>query len=179
MTNKNLEPVIEIDFNWNYDLLWSEYERLQQGPQPNYEFLGDGKPRYNTLSGIKVYGSQDYREDTNSLLMQEAKRFCNHFGITDDILAQYLWLEKDFYLKWHIDDVTRCTSSVNVIMTDDPAPVSFREGDFKYKCAALDVMKEHSVTNNDTDRLLMRISFRNLSHYDLVKKYIRRKYVDV
>jgi hypothetical protein len=180
MIYEKMKPVVEIDFDWNFNLLWQEYKRLQLEPQPNYEFLVDGKPRHNTLQGIKVYGSQEYGEDTDSLLMQEAKRFCKHFGITDDILAQYLWLEKDFYLKWHIDDITRCTSSVNVIMTEDPAPVSFREGEFKYNCAALDVMKEHSVTNNKNQRVLMRISFRNLSHRDLVNNYIsKRKIVDV
>ena len=176
-----VDPVVDVDYEFDLDLLWQEYERMKNGPQPDYEFSKEGKTKKNTLSGLAVYGSQNHGEDTDSLLMQEAKRFCKHYGIEDSILAQYLWLDKGFFLDWHTDDATRCQSSVNVIMTEDPAPVEFRGGDFDYqgkfyyKCAALDVMKEHSVQNEDKERVLMRISFKNLSHYELVTNYLRKE----
>jgi hypothetical protein len=167
------KPVEEIEFDWDINLLWQEYERLKSGPQPDYKFSKDGKTTKNTLSGLKVFGSQEYNKDTSSLLMQEAKRFCNHYGITDDIFAQFMWVDKDFNLSWHIDDATKCRSSVNIILTDDAAPVTFREGNFYYKCAALDVMQEHAVFNKDKERILMRISFRTLTHDKLVNDYVR------
>lgn len=168
-------PVVDIDFDWNMDLLWQEYERMKSGPQPDYEFAKDGKTTKNTLDGLKVFGSQDYGVDTDSAVFKEAKRFCKHFNIEDDILVQYMWMDKNFDLSWHVDDATRCRSSVNVIMSDNPAPVSFREGDFFYKCAALDVMQEHSVSNDNNERVLMRISFRTLTHDKLVNDYVYTK----
>lgn len=150
------------------DLLWEEYTRMQNGQQPEYEF--DTNAEVGDLSKyMKVFGSQEIGEDTDSLIMQEAKRFCKHYDIDDDILVQYMWLAEDFKLAWHIDDATRCRSSVNTIMTNDPAPVTFREGSFYYKCAALDVMQEHCV-NNSTERVLMRISFSTLTHDKLGDK---------
>jgi len=165
------KPVVDIDYDFNMDLLWQEYERMKHGPQPDYEFSKDGKTTKNTLNGLAVYGTHDYGVDTDTLLMQEAKRFCRYFGIEDDILAQFMWIDKNFELSWHTDDATRCRSSVNVIMTNDPAPVTFREGDFYYKCAALDVMQEHAVFNRDKERILMRISFRNTRHKDLCQYF--------
>ncbi len=169
------KPVEEVEFDWNMDILWQQYNIMKDGPQPDYEFTKEGETTKNTLSGIKVFGSQEYGEDTDSLIMQEAKRFCKHYNIEDDILVQYMWIDKDFSLSWHVDDATRCRSSVNVIMTDDPAPVTFREGNFYYKCAALDVMQEHCVNNNSNERVLMRISFRTLAHDKLVNEHVHTK----
>ena len=165
------KPVVDVDYDFNMDLLWQEYHRMKNGQQPKSQFYSEGRIKTNTLDGFAVYGSQEQGEDMDSLLMQEAKRFCNYFGIEDDILAQFMWVDKDFELSWHIDDATRCKSSVNVIMTEDPAPVTFREGDFYYKCAALDVMQEHAVFNKDKERVLMRISFRTLTHSELCKYF--------
>lgn len=165
------KPVVNIDYSFNMDLLWDEYNRMKDGPQPDYEFSKEGKTKKNTLKGMAVYGSQDIGVDADTLLMDEARKFCSYFDIEDEIFAQFMWIDKDFNLSWHIDDATRCRSSVNVIMTDDPAPVSFREGDFYYKCAALDVMQEHSVTNKDKERILMRISFKNLTHDKLCQYF--------
>lgn len=176
----HVDPVFEIDYKFDMDVLWKEYHRFKNLPQPEYEFRAENKTKKNTLPGIAVYGSQNHGEDKDSLLMQEAKKFCKHYGIKDSILAQFLWLDKNFFLSWHKDDATRCQSSVNVIMTEDPSPVEFRggeydyQGKFYYKCAALDVMKEHSVQNDDRERILMRISFKDLSHADLVNNYLRK-----
>ena len=165
------KPVEEVEFDWNMDLLWNEYNQMKSGPQPDYQFSKDGEVRSNTLKGMAVYGTQEY--NTESALMQEARRFCKHYNIKDDIFAQFMWIDKDFKLSWHIDDATVCRSSVNVIMTPEPAPVTFREGNFYYKCAALDVMQEHCVNNNSNERVLMRISFKTLTHEKLVNEYIR------
>ena len=165
------KPVEEVEFDWNMDLLWNEYNQMKSGPQPDYQFSKDGEVRSNTLKGMAVYGTQEY--NTESALMQEARRFCEHYNIKDDIFAQFMWVDEDFKLSWHIDDATVCRSSVNVIMTPDSAPVTFREGNFYYKCAALDVMQEHCVNNNSNERVLMRISFKTLTHEKLVNEYIR------
>lgn len=164
------EAVVEVDYKFDDALLWQEYNRMKDLPQPEYKFKTAGVEQRKTVSGMGVYGTQEYNVD--SVLTQEARKFCKQFNIEDDIFAQFMWLDKDFTLPWHTDDATVCKSSLNYIMTDDPAPVEFGEGEFYYKCAALDVMREHRV-NNSSERVLMRISFRTLTHDRLVNEHLR------
>ena len=168
MTHSNL-PVTEFDYKFNDDVLWSEYNRLFNEEQPDYEFYKHGVKIKKKIVGFKVLGSQIYGENLDSPLLLEAKRFVDHFDIEDDYIALFLWMAKDFNLDWHTDDSEVCSSTVNYIMSDSPQPINFRDGKYDYKCAAIDVMKEHRVENGQDERVLFRVTFKNLTYDELVK----------
>lgn len=160
-------PIVEFEYPFNKELIMSEFRRLWELPDPHYEFYKNGERKVNTWSGLRVLGTQTYGEALDTPLLQEGKRFCEHYGITDDFIVLFMWMDKQFQLSWHIDDASVCKSSVNLVLSDNPVPVHFREGQFKYKCAVFDIMQEHAVFNDDEERLLMRISFKNLNHSEL------------
>jgi hypothetical protein len=162
------DPVIEIDYKFNKDLLMSEFKRLWDLPDPHFEFYKNGERKTNTWKGLRVLGTQTYGKDLDSQLMQEAKRFVDHYGITDDYIALIMWMDKGFELSWHIDDAKVCKSSVNFVLSEDAEPVQFRDGAYSYSTALFDIMQEHAVFNRDKERMLMRVSFKNLTHKDLV-----------
>lgn len=160
-------PVTEFIYNFNNDILWREYHRLKSLPDPAYNFYVYGKKQSHSTPGFRVLGSQTYGEDTTSDLINEARKFTNYFNIKDEYIALFLWMDKGFYLPWHVDDINGCQSNINYIMSSNPQPVEFRSGLYNYKLAALDVMKEHRVTNLEEERILMRISFKTLQYGEL------------
>lgn len=161
------KPVTEFEYQFDDELLWSEYYRLKNLPDPKYNFYVDGEEKSFTMPGFRVLGSQTYGEDTSSRLIKEAGRFVHHFGIEDEYIALFLWMDKGFYLPWHVDDIKGCQSNINYLMSPNPAPVEFRDGEYNYRLAALDVMRDHQVKNQDEERILMRISFKNLQYGEL------------
>lgn len=163
-----LKPVTEFEYNFNDDVLWSEYYRLKDLPDPKFNFYVDGEQKSYTIPGFRVLGSQTYGEDKDSALIKEAGRFVKHFGIDDEYIALFLWMDKNFHLPWHVDDVKGCQSNINYLMSPEPQPVEFRDGKYFYKLAALDVMQEHQVVNTTEERILMRISFKTLQYGELV-----------
>ena len=163
-----LKPVTEFSYTFDEDLLWNEYYRLKNEPEPKFNFYVDGKEKSYTIPGFRVLGSQTYGEDTDSRLIKEASKFVKHFNIEDEYIALFLWMDKGFHLPWHVDDVKGCQSNINYVMTPNPEPVEFRDGKYNYKLAALDVMQEHQVVNSTEERILMRISFKTLKYGELV-----------
>lgn len=163
-----LKPVTEFEYKFNDEVLWSEYYRLNNLPDPKFNFYVDGEQKSYTIPGFRVLGSQTYGEDTDSALIKEAGKFVTHFGIKDEYIALFLWMDKGFHLPWHVDDVKGCQSNVNYLLSSNPQPVEFRDSKYTYKLAALDVMREHQVLNSDEERILMRISFKTLQYGELV-----------
>lgn len=168
-----LSPVTKFDYKFDDELLWDEYRRLKDEIEPKFNFYVDGEEKSYTIPGFRVLGSQTYGEDTDSRLIKEAGKFVKHLGIDDEYIALFLWMDKGFHLPWHIDDVKGCRSNVNYLLSSIPQPVEFRDGKYEYKLAALDVMREHQVVNQDEERVLMRISFKTLEYGELVD-YISR-----
>lgn len=172
-----LKPVTEFKYNFNNEILWQEYTRLKEQPDPKYNFYVDGEEKSFTMPGFRVLGSQTYGEDTDSELIKQAGEFVKYFNIDDEYIALFLWMDKGFHLPWHVDDVNGCQSNINYVMSDNPEPVEFRDGKHKYKLAALDVMQEHQVCNSEHERIIMRISFKTLKYGELVDCISNRHYV--
>jgi len=63
------------------------------------------------------------------------------------------------FLDWHTDINTLC--SVNMVLSDDPAPISFRSGETYYRQALLNTTVPHAVRNGRTERILFKISIFN------------------
>lgn len=170
-----MKSVYNLDYKFNDDILWNEYERMcESNPDsPAYEYIRNGETISKQYTELKVLGSLVYGENSNSLMMLEGKKFCEYYDIDDDIVVKFMKMAGGFELGWHIDDLRVCKSSVNYIMSPDPAPIKFEDGEYTYKCAVLDITKKHSVYT-PIDRLLFRISFRTYT-FDKIVEHIKKK----
>lgn len=81
---------------------------------------------------------------------------------------RFYWLAANSCIPPHIDNETTC--SINFILNDNPAPVNFSKFSFVYTQCLLNTSVIHWVRNNDTDRLLFKISIFNESYADLSKR---------
>lgn len=79
---------------------------------------------------------------------------------------RFYWLEASTNLPLHVDNNTKC--SVNFILSDDPAPITFIDQEFYYTQAVINTTVWHSVTNGPVDRLLLKISIFNKSFEEVV-----------
>lgn len=69
---------------------------------------------------------------------------------------RFYWLEPFATIPQHIDNGTQC--SINLIVTENPAPINVDGVDYTYRQALLDTSLPHSVTNGDTERIMLKIS---------------------
>ena len=170
-----MKSVYNIDYQFDDNILWKEYNRMcDSNPNsPAYEYIRNGEMISKQYNELKVLGSLIYGEDADTLMMAEGKKFCKYYSIGDDIVVKFMKMTSGFELGWHIDDLRVCKSSVNYIMSPDPAPIKFEDGEYTYKCAVLDITKKHSVYT-PIDRLLFRISFRTYS-FEKIIEHIQKK----
>lgn len=81
---------------------------------------------------------------------------------------RFYWLKANSVLPEHVDNGTTC--SINFVLSDNPAPVTFGDKEYTYSMVLLNTSIPHSVTNGDTERLLFKISIMDESFEDLSKR---------
>lgn len=69
---------------------------------------------------------------------------------------RFYWLEPFATIPQHVDNGTQC--SINLILTENPAPITVEGVDHVYQQALLNTTLPHSVTNGDTERIMLKIS---------------------
>ena len=69
---------------------------------------------------------------------------------------RFYWLEPFATIPQHVDNGTQC--SINLIQTENPAPITVDGVDYTYRQALLDTTLPHSVKNGDTERIMLKIS---------------------
>jgi hypothetical protein len=69
---------------------------------------------------------------------------------------RFYWLEPFATIPQHVDNGTQC--SINLILTENPAPITIEGVDYTYQQALLNTTVPHSVTNGDTERIMLKIS---------------------
>ena len=73
----------------------------------------------------------------------------------------------------HVDPATEC--SVNIVLSDDYAPVIFEDyGEIHYECALFNTSLNHAVPKYSEERLLLKFSFLDTS-YDKVREMLNDK----
>jgi hypothetical protein len=82
------------------------------------------------------------------------EKIMSNFGI--DGKPRFYWTEPNSVIPEHVDNGTQC--SLNFILSDDPAPVTFFGEDYVYTQVLLNTTLPHSVTNGSTERILLKIS---------------------
>jgi hypothetical protein len=78
----------------------------------------------------------------------------------------------NYYLPMHIDNGTQC--SLNFLISDDLAPITFEDGEFFYHQCLLNTQVKHSVLNTQKERILLKFSIFDKSYNEVLKtlKYV-------
>lgn len=69
---------------------------------------------------------------------------------------RFYWLEPFATIPQHVDNGTQC--SINLIITENPAPITIEGVDYTYHQALLNTTLPHSVSNGETERIMLKIS---------------------
>ena len=144
----NFIKILDIEFD--IDRLLLEYEYIL----PNEKFYGDNR-------GSSLYWKVIRHEDMTSKYCKDlAESIKNKYNIAGRVDSRFYRLLANELLPFHTDRGTQC--SVNVILSDQPAPISFRIqnkiSNYHYKVALINTQLEHSVQNGSEDRILFKIS---------------------
>jgi len=77
-----------------------------------------------------------------------------------DVRPRYYILDKNATLKMHKDLGTLC--SINIILSDDPAPINIEGTNYYYNQALINTQALHGVTEpSQQDRILFKLSIMN------------------
>jgi hypothetical protein len=69
---------------------------------------------------------------------------------------RFYYLQPNAIIPEHKDNGTKC--SINIILTEHAAPITFGDKDYYYDTILLNTTLPHSVTNNEHERIMLKIS---------------------
>ena len=155
-TTLDNDYIFGFDFNFDKQKLLQQYEKNLQNSK---NFNDDGLP----VSIPKLQLQEDFEFDYAQELMV-------FFGITGE--AKYYTVKKDCDFDLHVDTLPQC--SINVLVSDNPAPVFIGGKNYMYQNCVLNVKKPHGVFTNDENRILFKISI--FEHtFEEVKQKVHNK----
>jgi hypothetical protein len=82
------------------------------------------------------------------------EKIISDFGVGGS--PRFYWLAPNSRLNTHVDNGTKC--SINLVLNDNPSPVTILNTDMVYTQALLNTSIPHSVTNGPEERVLLKIS---------------------
>ena len=97
---------------------------------------------------------------------QHIEQIMHDFEI--DGKPRFYWLEPYAEIPEHIDNGTQC--SVNLILTDTPAPITIQGAEFMYQQALLNTTVPHAVFNGPIERVMLKISVFNETYEQLAHR---------
>lgn len=110
---------------------------------------------------IKVKENRAWKQlKINPCEIQEVQTLYNKLKLLflDEKINCYFYiLEKNHFIGTHTDPKTLC--SINILLSEDNAPIVIENKEYCYNTALLDTSREHSVPASDNDRLLLKFSF--------------------
>jgi len=126
--------------------------------------IGEWK-NFKDPSNNHVFNHWYYKSIDNRYAKEIVDYFSNKIDV--DIRARFFYQKSNWTLPFHKDRGTQC--SINFILNDTNDKVSFRDGDFSYKCALLNLQKEHAVVNPKSDRIMMKLSIFDKPYNEVLK----------
>lgn len=137
------EPLVHLNYKVDKELL------LQQAREIKHLAVGYTDSRYPGMSiddWLIAYHTSDYIES----IMKD-------FGVEGK--PRFFWLMPNAVIPEHVDNGTLC--SLNFILTDNASPITFGSKDYFYESILLNTTIPHSVTNNEHERIMFKISIFN------------------
>lgn len=149
-----MHNVYNIDYSFDREILLNEYY----------------KTAHQSVAYKDHRGSAEWWRITHHSF-EYAEKIMQDLGVTGK--PRFYLLEANRTLPWHKDNGTEC--AINVVLSDNPSAVKFRDGEYKYLAALLNTQNEHCVENGDEDRILFKISIFNETYEQVLEK-IRSQY---
>jgi hypothetical protein len=135
-----MEPILHLNYEIDKNLLLAEAEKIK------HQATGYTDSRYPDLKmndWLVGHHSSEYIEK----IMQD-------FGVTGK--PRFYWLQPYAVIPEHVDNGTLC--GLNFILTEHASPITFGDKNYYYKSILIDTTKPHSVTNNEHERVMFKIS---------------------
>lgn len=130
------------------------------------------------LARLQAQAYQDWRSNTPMDFWQIATYSDEYIEQIQQDLAisgkpRFYWAAANSVIPVHIDYNTQC--AVNFVLSDSPAPVTFRGKDYLYTQAVLNTSQPHSVTNGSVERILFKISLFDENYESLIARIPYKK----
>lgn len=152
-----MEPLTHLSFRYNNKKLL-DIAKLAKVESSNY-----ADPRYPDHS-FNNWQITHYIDDYITSIMRK---------LEVEGKPRFYYLAPNSILPTHVDRNTTC--SINFVLSKDPAPVTILGKNYFYKCGLLNTTIPHSVTNNNTERVLFKISIFNESYESLANRIKYKK----
>lgn len=152
------------EYLYRFNFVFDKDKLLEQGNDNNgYETFEDPIEKGKFLNYWQI-------KKVNTGYAGELALFFKNLLNLTDIRPRFYIQKAGSSLGWHIDRNTLC--SINIVLSDDPDPISFEYGTELYTIALLNTQKTHAVFNVTSDRLLFKLSIFDKS-YDDVKHILK------
>ena len=136
--NMIMKPLIHLNYPINKDILLLESDKARESAKP-----WEGGNDYKIEDWVVSY----YRSDYIDKIMKEL----NIVG-----KPRFFYQKSNFHLKPHKDFGTQC--GVNILLSDNPVPINIEGKEYYYTQALIDLQREHSVINDNKERVLLKFS---------------------
>lgn len=135
-----MNPILHLNYKIDKELLLKEAEKIK-----NYA-VGYTDSRYPDLK-MDDWLVGHYTSPYIEKVMKD-------FSISGK--PRFYWLKPFATIPEHVDNGTLC--GLNFILTNNASPITFGNTDFYYESILVDTTKPHSVKNNETERIMLKIS---------------------
>lgn len=98
-----------------------------------------------------------------------ADRIMADFGVIGR--PRFYWLRPYAVIPEHVDNGTLC--GLNFILTDHASPITFGDKDYHYQSILVNTTLPHSVTNNEYERVMFKISIFDETFEQVAQKISR------
>lgn len=150
--------IFPFNFDLNYDLILKEWNKVKN----NLEKYDDDLLKEPHTNWKIVRHNFDYAEQLTKIFNVNAR-------------PRFYILDANTTLGQHTDNGTQC--SLNFILNDNYAPISFNGKDFYYKNALINTTILHGVKNDNSDRLLFKLSIFDETFDQVKNKLLKNKQI--
>jgi hypothetical protein len=152
-----MDPLIFLDYPIDKEKLLTEAIEAKQNSKPYTD------SRYPEL----------YMEDwlIGHYNSEYINNIMNDFGVEGK--PRYYWMKPHAIIPEHVDNGTQC--SLNFVLTENASPITIGGIDYYYDSILLNTTIPHSVTNNSSERIMLKISIFNESYEELAKRIKYKK----
>ena len=155
-----------LNIDINYDVLRLESEMINYRPLEIKTF--QAQSTWFEYAPTWKYGRCDgYNNQSKRYVKKLEEYFTEMFDAF--IVPNFIKQDANTEVPMHSDSGTIC--SVNIMLEDDCAPITFEDiGDVYYKCAFVNVGKRHMVKAWPEERILLKYSIKDRSYEDCLRR---------
>jgi hypothetical protein len=152
-----MEPIIHLNYKIDKPRLLEEAANLKK------DAVGYTDSRYPDLK-LDDWLINHHNSEYTDQIKQD-------FGVEGK--PRFYWLQPHAVIPEHVDNGTLC--GLNFILTENASPITIGNKEYTYEAVLVDTTVPHSVTNNEHERIMLKISIFNETFEQVaekIKKYL-------